>query len=161
MQRETIDVKVGDILNDLTNGLTRQDIQKKYNLTIAQRKTIFSHPKLKFKKTKTAEVIINLIDDTEPQGTTSTGYDTLPGRMNVSADAQVNQPVPEYELPLEEEVEQEVPSNDPVGESYPESESVEEPEMEDAPEDENLEEPEEEPETAPTNDAEPREVSEW
>jgi len=56
-------IKVSEILNDLINGLTREDIKKKYNMSTAQLKAVFAHPKLKGRKTKKAEEPINLIDD--------------------------------------------------------------------------------------------------
>ncbi len=48
------------------DGMTRDDIRKKYGLTIAEAKDIFSHPKLKglrVKRYKTVRVM--LIDDTQ------------------------------------------------------------------------------------------------
>lgn len=58
-------IKVSEILNDLTNGLTRADIKAKYNLSTAQMKSIFSHPKLKGRKTKQVTQPIELVDDME------------------------------------------------------------------------------------------------
>lgn len=59
-----VQVSISDILTDLNNGLKRADIKNKYNLNNAQLKTLFSHPKLKNKKTKKAEVELVIIDDT-------------------------------------------------------------------------------------------------
>lgn len=59
-----VQITITEVLNDLTNGLSRHDIKAKYNLSPAQLKQIFSHPKLKGKKAKKAEVMIDLIDDT-------------------------------------------------------------------------------------------------
>jgi len=52
------------------DGMTRDDIRKKYGLTIAEAKDIFSHPKLKglrVKRYKTVRVM--LIDDTQDLNT--------------------------------------------------------------------------------------------
>ena len=52
------------------DGMTRDDIRKKYGLTIAEAKDIFSHPKLKglrVKRYKTVRVM--LIDDTQDPNT--------------------------------------------------------------------------------------------
>jgi hypothetical protein len=65
MAQEAITITVSGILEDLANGMTRKEIKEKYSLNGAQLKTIFSNPKLKGKKLKKAEVIINLVDDTE------------------------------------------------------------------------------------------------
>ncbi len=56
-------IKISEILNDLTNGLTRHDIKAKYNLSTGQMKAIFSNPLLKGKKTKKAEEPVYLVDD--------------------------------------------------------------------------------------------------
>jgi hypothetical protein len=48
------------------DGMTRDDIRKKYGLTIAEAKDIFSHPKLKGLRVKTYKTIrVTLIDDTQ------------------------------------------------------------------------------------------------
>jgi hypothetical protein len=60
----SIDISISAVLLDLKNGLTRQDIKEKYNLNGVQLKHVFSHPKLKFKKTVRATVQINIVDDT-------------------------------------------------------------------------------------------------
>jgi hypothetical protein len=56
-------LKISEILNDLTNGQTRQQIKEKYNLSTAQLKSVFSHPQLKGRKTKKVEQPIDLVDD--------------------------------------------------------------------------------------------------
>ena len=57
---------VSQLLEDLNNGIDRKDIRKKYGLTQAEAKTIFSHPKLQGIRVKRAKVTrIQLIDDTE------------------------------------------------------------------------------------------------
>ena len=46
--------------------MTRDDIRKKYGLTIAEAKDIFSHPKLKGLRVKRYKTIrVTLIDDTQ------------------------------------------------------------------------------------------------
>ena len=57
---------VSQLLEDLNNGIDRKDIRKKYGLTQAEAKAIFSHPKLQGIRVKRAKVTrIQLIDDTE------------------------------------------------------------------------------------------------
>ena len=47
-------------------GMSRDDIRKKYGLTIAEAKDIFSHPKLKGLRVKRYKTIrVTLIDDTQ------------------------------------------------------------------------------------------------
>lgn len=59
-----LDVKITDVLSMLENGKTRQEIAAHYGLTLAEaKKWIFSHEKLKHKKTHKAPTV-NLVDDT-------------------------------------------------------------------------------------------------
>lgn len=62
-------IKISEILNDLTNGQTRQQIKEKYNLSTAQLKSVFAHPLLKGRKTKKVEEPIDLLDDISLQDT--------------------------------------------------------------------------------------------
>ena len=64
MEQNQVQVSVSQILLDLNNGLDRKAIKEKYNLNGSQLKTLFSHPKLKGKKVKKAEVQLVIIDDT-------------------------------------------------------------------------------------------------
>ncbi len=57
---------VSGILNDLNQGLTRAAIQAKYSLSGKDLAQLFSHPKLKGKKTKVAPSF-TLVDDTEDE----------------------------------------------------------------------------------------------
>ena len=60
----TISQLVSHIKDD---GMSRDEIRKKYGLTIAEAKQIFSHPKLKGIRVKKQRVMrIQLIDDTAP-----------------------------------------------------------------------------------------------
>ena len=60
----TISQLVSHIKDD---GMSRDEIRKKYGLTIAEAKQIFSHPKLKGIRVKKQRVMrIQLIDDTVP-----------------------------------------------------------------------------------------------
>jgi hypothetical protein len=54
---------VSGILNDLNEGLSRPNIQAKYNLSGKDMKDLFAHPKLKGRKTKPAPSFV-LTDDT-------------------------------------------------------------------------------------------------
>lgn len=57
---------VSQILNDLNNGIDRKEIRKKYNLTQAEIKFIFTHPKLQGVRVKKQKLMrIELIDDTD------------------------------------------------------------------------------------------------
>jgi len=61
----TISQLVSHIKDD---GMSRDEIRKKYGLTIAEAKEIFSHPKLKGIRVKKQRVMrIQLIDDTAPR----------------------------------------------------------------------------------------------
>lgn len=59
-------ITVSGILGDLNNGLDRQAIAKKYNLSAAEVAEVFKHPKLKGLRARRKTVKINIIDDTEP-----------------------------------------------------------------------------------------------
>lgn len=53
------------------DGMSRDDIRKKYGLTIAEAKDIFSHPKLKGLRVKKYKSIrVTLIDDTQDNNPT-------------------------------------------------------------------------------------------
>ena len=61
----TISQLISHIKDD---GMSRDEIRKKYGMTIAEAKEIFSHPKLKGIRIKRQRVMrIQLIDDTAPQ----------------------------------------------------------------------------------------------
>ena len=64
MSNEVQTLTVNGIKADLNSGLTRPQIQAKYNLSGKDLKELFSHPKLKGLKTKVAASFI-LVDDTE------------------------------------------------------------------------------------------------
>ena len=60
----TISQLVSHIKDD---GMSRDEIRKKYGLTIAEAKQIFSHPKLKGIRVRKQRVMrIQLVDDTAP-----------------------------------------------------------------------------------------------
>lgn len=63
-EREVVRITISGVLEDLNNGLTREDIQEKYGLNGVELKEVFQHPKLKGKKTKKPRGFV-LIDDTE------------------------------------------------------------------------------------------------
>jgi len=64
----TVQLTVSGVLADLGNGLTRAMIQAKYKLSGKDMKALFSHEKLKGRKTTPAPGFV-LIDDTEEVGT--------------------------------------------------------------------------------------------
>lgn len=59
-------IKVSEVLNDLQNGLTREEIGEKLGLNGAQVKRLFQHEKLKFKKTIKPDNFV-VEDDTEAE----------------------------------------------------------------------------------------------
>ena len=60
----TISSLISHIKDD---GMSRDDIRKKYGMTIAEAKEIFSHPKLKGIRVRRQKVMrIQLVDDTMP-----------------------------------------------------------------------------------------------
>lgn len=61
---EPVKLTVSGILNDLEQGLVREQIQEKYGLSTTDMGKLFQHPKLKGKKAKKAPGFI-LEDDTE------------------------------------------------------------------------------------------------
>ena len=67
VQEETPQVlTVSQLLNDLNSGIDRNEIRKKYGLTQAEAKAIFSHPKLQGIRVKKQKVMrVQLVDDTE------------------------------------------------------------------------------------------------
>lgn len=63
---------VSQIIMDLGNGIDRAGIRKKYGLTVAELKMVFSHPKLSKLRVKKHQVIrVQLIDDTVDVNQTS------------------------------------------------------------------------------------------
>ena len=67
IQEETpTQLKISDIIKHIKDdGMSRDDIRKKYGMTIAEAKVIFGHPKIKGIRVKRQRVMrIQLIDDT-------------------------------------------------------------------------------------------------
>jgi len=63
---------VSQLLTDLNSGIDRNEIRKKYGLTQAEAKAIFSHPKLQGIRVKKQKVMrVQLIDDTVDVNQTS------------------------------------------------------------------------------------------
>lgn len=69
VQEETPQVlTVSQLLNDLENGIDRAGIRKKYDLTTAELKMVFAHPKLQGIRVKKHKIIrIKLVDDTDTE----------------------------------------------------------------------------------------------
>ena len=80
--KENRTLSVQGILGDLDNGLTRKDIQDKYELSGRDMKHIFNHPDLKGKKTKPPVVQLVGLD-----GEVWNGGETGDVAEEVSADA--------------------------------------------------------------------------
>lgn len=84
-------IKISEILNDLTNGQTRADIKEKYNLSTAQMKMLFQHPQLKGRKTKKVEEPIEILDDvSQPESSRQTHMEF--SEETVRPDVQENDP---------------------------------------------------------------------
>lgn len=68
-QEETPQVlTVSQLLNDLENGIDRAGIRKKYDLTTAELKMVFAHPKLQGIRVKKHKIMrIKLVDDTDTE----------------------------------------------------------------------------------------------
>ena len=64
MEKKTI--FVSQLLEDLNNGLTREEIAEKYGLSKSDVKKIFTHPKLKGKKPKSKPSFELIDDENEP-----------------------------------------------------------------------------------------------
>ena len=63
-------LSVSGLLKDLQNGLTRDDIAEKYDITKAEVREHFKHPKLKNRKTIKAPIMkFTLVDDTAEEET--------------------------------------------------------------------------------------------
>lgn len=59
---EKVDITITSVLKDLSEGLDRKQIGKKYSLSPIDTKRLFSHPKLKGMKTR-PQPKFNLLDD--------------------------------------------------------------------------------------------------
>lgn len=75
---EQIQVTVSGILEDLQNGLTRNEIKEKYSLSANQLKQVFQHEKLKGRKTKKQEAQVLVIDDTVEETTVEPMTEDMP-----------------------------------------------------------------------------------
>ena len=120
-EQQKIDVKVSDVLTFLKEGKTREEIAAHYGLTLAEAKRdIFSHEKIKNKKTHKPSKVA-LIDDTPEVALTD---DTDSQESNLAAtDLQEEQVVFNEEVVAENTSEmpvQEVPaSGNAAGEEVP------------------------------------------
>lgn len=70
-----MEIKVSEILLALQQGVTREEIKEKYSLSNKEMKVLFSHPKLKQKKTHKKPSFI-LVDDTEEDKGTELPFPT-------------------------------------------------------------------------------------
>lgn len=64
---EKIQITISSVLNDLANGMSREEIRDKYALTNPQLKQLFQNPNLKGKKTKQVNVLFEIVDDVTPE----------------------------------------------------------------------------------------------
>ena len=66
VQEETQVLTISKIISHTKDGMTRDEIRKKYSVTLAEFKHVFSHPKIKgIRKPKAKVMRFQLIDDTE------------------------------------------------------------------------------------------------
>lgn len=73
-----VQITISSVLEDLNNGVTRVQIQQKYDLTARELKHLFQHPKLKNKKTKPKfEPSFEIVDDVEETSVEATTEETL------------------------------------------------------------------------------------
>lgn len=63
-ERKSMSIKA--VVIDLESGLTRKQIREKYELTHADMKTLFSHEKLKGRRTQSSS-ILEIIDDLDEE----------------------------------------------------------------------------------------------
>ena len=117
-----VNITVSQILADLKSGLTRDEIGEKYGLNKAQVKAVFSHPKLKNKKTiKQKGAAFILVDDTEAvneqQAVLESGEEAETSEEEIGAgevsddteeqsvfDSQSEEAAPETENPVEQAI---------------------------------------------------------
>lgn len=106
--KENKTLSVQGILGDLDNGLTRKDIQDKYELSGRDMKHIFNHPDLKGKKTKPPVVQLVGLDGEVWNGDVTeaqqTGSDELTDTNETIADVDASQTVMEFDVEGAEEI---------------------------------------------------------
>jgi hypothetical protein len=90
MSEDRVTVTISGLIKDTEDGLKRQEIATKYNLTLTEVRDIFKHPKLKDVRAKAPKRWI-LVDDTE-DGTPPIGDGIVP-----EAPVNYGQAVPEPE----------------------------------------------------------------
>lgn len=122
-----ISLTVSQILADLQAGLTRNDIGEKYGLNKAQVKALFTHPKLKNKKTiKEKGTGFQLVDDTVDQQSTNTATTSTEttqetvAEVATATDDTVQETVFDQlvaEEPVEQPAEQPIATDNPVDEA--------------------------------------------
>jgi hypothetical protein len=97
-----VQLTTSGVVKDLDSGLTRDDIKAKYNLTTADMKSLFSHEKLKGRKTKPAPGFI-LTDDMpdEPDTNPQLGNEVAPSEPSAetSGDSVVPGPTETEAIP--------------------------------------------------------------
>jgi hypothetical protein len=123
-----VQLTVSGVQNDLNNGLSRLMIQAKYNLSGKDLKALFSNPKLKGLKTKTAPGFV-LIDDTEkvqgePQTTGQATDVQETAEMQESENIGEVEVIEEVEVVEEEMPWEEAPSREPWEEDLSVTDSI-------------------------------------
>lgn len=106
---------IKQVLENLKNGMTREDIGEHYGLKATEVKVLFQHPSLKHKKTiKPVEVSFVLVEDTEEIESNDMAVEESEVVENKS-EAEVTNALPETKnvilegvKEVEEEVEEEV-----------------------------------------------------
>lgn len=97
-------LSVSQVLADLADGKSREEIKEKYNLNSNDMKKLFDHPKLKGRRTKKAPSF-QLVDDTvqEEQPKKSTPKKKVTAEVATSGGAVVSEVVATEEVKEEEE----------------------------------------------------------
>lgn len=100
-------ITVSGVLDDLKNGLTRDEIGTKYGLNKTQVKDLFQHPKLKNKKTIKPKVLPFILEDDTMEETSTNQLsmqDELDATMSQEAVAESSEALMETEAIAETEV---------------------------------------------------------
>ena len=84
-------IRISQIVEDIENGLTRNEIKEKYSLTGVDMKKLFAHPTLKGKKAR--KLTIEIIDDTIEETPIASNEPELPFGEPVEPTEEVRQEI--------------------------------------------------------------------
>ena len=120
-------ITISEVLDDLNRGLTRSSdtpgykpelgsIMEKYSLTKKELDYLFSHPKLKGRRTK-LPVMFNLVDDTVPTEVQSVSGSLLAYAHYLSGVSQQDTPLTSVGLDILDMTQVEAPAAEPLMET--------------------------------------------